>query len=132
MLNNVVLMGRLCAEPEIKYTQSNKAVLSVNIAVDRDYSSNGERKADFIPIVAWEKTAEFIGKYFSKGSMIAVQGRIETRSYEDKNGQKRTVAEVRVDKVSFCGEKKETATPEPTKAAAPVSYDIADDDELPF
>ena len=132
MLNNVVLMGRLCAEPEIKYTQSNKAVLSVNIAVDRDYSSNGERKTDFIPIVAWEKAAEFIGKYFTKGSMIAVQGRIETRSYEDKNGQKRTVTEVRVDKVSFCGEKKETATPEPTKAPAPVSYDIADDDELPF
>ena len=89
MINNVTLMGRLTADAELKSTTSGKYVTSFSIAVDRDFTQNGERQADFINIVAWGKTAEFITKYFSKGDMIAVRGSIQTRQYE-KDGNKRT------------------------------------------
>lgn len=131
MLNNVTLMGRLVADPEIRTTSSGKSVANFRIAVDRAYSKDGNRQADFITIVAWEKTAEFIGKHFSKGSMIAIQGKIQTRSYEDSNGNKRTAFEVKADEVSFCGGKNESASA-PT-ASAPDFEEIPDDDsELPF
>lgn len=127
MINNVILMGRLTADAELKSTTTDKYVTSFSIAVERDYSQNGERQADFINLVAWGKTAEFITKYFSKGDMIAVRGSIQTRQYE-KDGIKRTATEVLVDKASFCGGKTE-------KKAEPETFvnDVDDADlELPF
>jgi single-strand DNA-binding protein len=128
MLNNVILMGRMTADAELKSTQGGKYVTSFTMAVERDFKQNGERQTDFINIVAWGKTAEFISNYFSKGDMIAVSGSIQTRNYEDKNGNKRTATEVLVDKASFCGGKAEK---KPEKADEFVP--IADDDlDLPF
>lgn len=109
MINVAVLMGRLVADPELRRTQSDLPVCSFRIAVDRNYSSKtGERQADFIDIVAWRSTAEFVCKYFTKGQMIAVNGSIQTRSYEDKQGNKRTAVEVVAENVSFCGSKRES------------------------
>lgn len=106
MLNVVALMGRLVYEPELKTTQNGTSVCSFSIAVDRTYTPKGEeRKADFIDIVAWRQTAEFICKYFQKGSMIAIDGSIQTRSYQDKQGSSRTKVEVLANNVSFCGSK---------------------------
>lgn len=111
MINNVVLMGRLTAVPELKTTQSGISTIRFGVAVERRYNKQGEEKqTDFIDCVAWRQTAEFISKYFNKGSMIAVVGSIQTRSYEDKNGNKRKAVEVQVDNVSFCGSKGETGT----------------------
>lgn len=106
MLNIVALMGRLTHTPELKTTQNGTSVCSFSIAVDRTYTPKGEeRKADFIDIVAWRQTAEFICKYFQKGSMIAIDGSIQTRSYQDKQGSNRTKVEVLANNVSFCGAK---------------------------
>lgn len=111
MINNVVLMGRLTAAPELKTTQSGISTVRFSIAVERRYNKQGEEKqTDFIDCVAWRQTAEFVSKYFNKGSMIAVIGSIQTRNYEDKNGNKRKAVEVQVDNVSFCGSKSETGT----------------------
>ena len=106
MINCAVIMGRLVAAPELRTTTSGKSVTSFCVAVDRSYVRQGEeRQTDFINVVAWRQTAEFITRYFHKGSMIAVQGSIQTRSYEDKNGNKRTAVEVLAGNVSFCGSK---------------------------
>lgn len=116
MLNSCVLMGRLTADPELRTTQTGKSVASFSLAVDRDFQQNGEKQADFISVVAWGKTAEFIDKYFCKGRMIAVVGRIQTRTYTDKDGNKRKAVEVAAEKVSFTGEPKKaenTAEKEP-------------------
>ena len=111
MINNVVLMGRLTAVPELKTTQSGISTVRFSVAVERRYNKQGEeRQTDFIDCVAWRQTAEFVSKYFNKGSMIAVIGSIQTRNYEDKNGNKRKAVEVQVDNVSFCGSKSETGT----------------------
>lgn len=121
-------MGRLCAEPEIKTTQSGVAVLSFTIAVDRNYTPQGqERQADFIDCVAWRGTAEFINRYFHKGSMIAIEGSIQTRNYTDKDEKQRKAVEVVVSQASFCGGKENgtQATSEPKNASLDVS---ADDD----
>ena len=105
-MNNVVLMGRLTADPELKQTPSGVFVTTFTVAVNRSYVKQGEeRQADFISCVAWRGTAEFITKYFLKGQMIAVQGSIQTRSYEDKQGNKRKAVEVVVEKGYFCGNK---------------------------
>lgn len=147
MLNSVILMGRLTADPELKTTSSNLSVLSFSVAVDRNYQAQGqERQADFINCVAWRQNAEFISRYFRKGQMIAIQGSIQTRSYEDRNGNKRTAVEVVVDRASFCGSKSETgaasANAYQAPAAQPASYqnsgseDFSDiaavEDDLPF
>lgn len=106
MLNVICLQGRLVHEPSIKQTNSGAAVTSFTIAVERNRAGqDGQRSADFIDIVAWRQTAEFVCKYFTKGSMIAVNGRLETRNYEDKNGNKRKVVEVIADNVHFAGAK---------------------------
>ena len=106
MLNVVVLTGRLVADPELKTTQSGNSVCTFRVAVDSSYAPQGEeRKADFITVTAWRKTAEFVSKYFQKGSMISVQGRLETRQYQDKNGNNRTATEVLAAEVGFCGPK---------------------------
>lgn len=109
-LNVVALMGRLVAEPELRHTTSGVATCTFRIAADRSYSKDGERKADFIDIVTWRQTAEFVCKYFHKGSMIAVKGSIQTRNYEDKNGNKRTAFEVVAEGVHFAGGKDDGAT----------------------
>ena len=110
MLNNVTLMGRLVADPELKTTQNGTSVASFRLAVERNYAPQGqERQADFLPCVAWRQTAEFIGKYFTKGRMIAVEGSLQSRNYEDKNGQKRTAYEVIVDQAYFADSKPASA-----------------------
>ena len=145
MLNCVTLMGRLTADPEVRTTTTGKSVCTFSIAVDRSFARAGEqRQTDFINIVAWESQANFISRYFGKGSMIAIQGSIQTRSYEDKNGNKRTAFEVIAREVSFCGSKSESGTsgaPSTTAPAAAPSFSnggiddfaaMADDDDLPF
>ncbi len=146
MLNTVILMGRLTADPELRTTSNNLSVLSFSVAVDRSYQAQGqERQADFINCVAWRQNADFISKYFRKGQMIAIEGSIQTRSYEDKNGNKRTAFEVIVNRASFCGSKSEsgaTGDRYSAPAAQPASFqnnavddfsgvDAAEDD-LPF
>ena len=146
MLNCIVLMGRLVADPELRTTTTGKSVCSFRVAVDRGYVKAGEqRQADFIPVVAWEGTANFVSRYFSKGSMIAVQGQLQSRQYEDNTGAKRTAYEVIARDVSFCGSKAETgsgnaayaapaAAPAPAfQSAAPGDFEeITDDEDLPF
>ena len=144
MINNVVLMGRLVATPELRSTGTGVSVASFTIAVERAYAKAGEqRQADFIDCVAWRQTAEFITRYFQKGSMIAVTGNIQTRNYQDKHGNKRKAVEVVVDNASFCGSKAESGTtggytapaaPAPSFASASESdfEEITEDDDLPF
>lgn len=106
MLNVVAIMGRLVADPELRSTQSGVSVCSFRIACDRNYAPQGQqRQADFIDIVAWRQTAEFVCKYFQKGSMIAIDGSLQTRQYTDKNGNNRTAVEVLANNVSFTGSK---------------------------
>ena len=109
MLNHITLMGRLVRDPELRRTGSGIAVASFRIAVDRDFApkDGGERKADFIDCVAWRQTGEFISKYFTKGRMIVVDGRLEMRDWTDKDGNKRTSAEVVVDNAYFGDSKRD-------------------------
>ena len=109
MLNVAVLMGRLVADPELKHTPNDVPVTSFTIAVNRKFTKSGEeRQADFIDIVAWRSTAEFISKYFKKGQMISIEGSIQTRSYQDKEGNKRKAFEVVANNVYFTESKKST------------------------
>lgn len=125
-INRVVLMGRLTKDPELKTTSGGISVTSFSIAVDRNYVKQGEeRKADFFDVVAWRSTAEFIARYFNKGDMIAVEGQLQTRTYEANDGSTRKVVEVNIDNASFTGSKKSEVN-EP-KNGAPVL-----DDDLPF
>ena len=128
MLNHSVVMGRLVRDPEIRRTNSGKAVCSFTIACDKPGKDNG---ASFIDCVAWEKTADFIGNYFIKGSAIIVEGRLESRQYETKDNQKRTVTEVVVSQAHFCEKKKDD---EPTKSNVTVNFGLLDGDDsaLPF
>lgn len=130
MLNHITLAGRLTADPELRRTQSGITVASFNLAVDQDYKSqNGDRGVDFIPVVAWRNTAEFAEKYFEKGQMAIVSGRLTTRRYEDKNGNKRTAYEVVASNIYFAGSKAKADTD-----AAPQQFDefVDDDSDLPF
>ncbi|MBR3768674.1 MAG: single-stranded DNA-binding protein [Clostridia bacterium] len=141
MLNSIIVMGRLTADPELRTTGSGLSVTSFTVAVDRGYARTGEeRKTDFIPVVAWRSTADFVTKYFRKGSMIAVQGSLQTRNYEDKSGNKRVAFEIIADQVSFCGSKAESGT-YGNEANNVSSYNnssvddfstVVDDDDLPF
>ena len=132
-LNHNVIMGRLARDPELRRTATGKSVVSFTVACDKPGKDSG---ADFIPCVAWEKTADFINQYFTKGSPIAVEGRLESRQYENKEGKKQTVLEVKVSQAHFCG-KKEEKTDEYTgfvKNAPAPQYSILDgnDEALPF
>ena len=121
MLNCAIIMGRLTADPELRTTGNGISVTSFSVAVDRNYQRQGqERQTDFINVVAWRQTAEFVSRYFRKGQMIAVQGSIQTRNYEDRNGNKRTAVEIVADNVSFCGSKEQGETPK-TSYSAPQS-----------
>lgn len=103
MLNHIVIMGRLTRDPELRYTQSQTPVASFTLAVDRDYGSRdgGEKQTDFIDCVAWRQTAEFVSKYFQKGSMAVVSGRLQIRDWTDREGGKRRSAEINVDNIYF-------------------------------
>ena len=106
-MNKAILIGRLTRDPELRYTSSNRAVCQFTVAIDRPFTNqaSGQREADFINVVAWDKTGENVGKYMTKGRLIAVEGRIQTRSYDDNNGQKRYVTEVVADNVEFLSSK---------------------------
>ncbi len=105
-MNKVVLIGRLTRDPELRYTQSGTAVTSFTLAVDRRFTNqSGEREADFINCVAWQKTAEFVANYFKKGKLMALEGRIQVRSYETNEGQRRWVTEVVAEQIEFVGPK---------------------------
>ncbi len=139
MLNVVALMGRLTADPELRATPAGVSVTSFTIAVERSFVKQGEqRQADFIDIVAWRSTAEFVCKYFQKGSLIAVDGSIQTRRYQDKEGHNRTAFEVVVDNAHFAGSKEKAENPAQSTYSAldQPSYDdfatIDDAEDLPF
>ena len=151
MLNSVIMMGRLTAEPELRHTASNIPVTSFTIAVDRSFAKAGtERQTDFFDVVAWNKQAEFVSRYFHKGQLVAVQGRMETRSYEDKNGVKRKAYEIVAESLHFAESKRDSqnnagGTPAPrfdetsqmppafsNSGAGDFAEISGDDDDLPF
>ena len=124
MINRVVLMGRLVADPELKTTGSGVSVTSFRIAVDRSYVKQGaERQADFFDIVAWRGTAEFVCKHFNKGSLVAIDGQLQSRQYQTKDGQSRTAIEVVADNVSFTGERRDDPQPAYQQPAQPAYQD---------
>lgn len=135
MLNVAVLMGRLVADPELRHTANDLAVTTFTLAVDRSYVKSGvERQADFIDVVAWRSTADFVCKYFRKGQLVAVQGSIQTRSYTDRDGNKRKAFEVVADSVHFAESKRNNAA-EPQNDAPLPSDDFppdVSDEDLPF
>lgn len=128
MINKVILMGRLTADPELKQTQSGISCLKCTIAINRQYKSdNGERQADFINVVAWRQTAEFISKYFSKGKMIIVEGSLRNNNYTDQNGVKHYGIDVHADNVAF-GESKSSgdSTPGTTQTTQAANQPVED------
>ena len=129
-MNKVFLIGRLTRDPELRYTSSNIAVATFSIAVDRNFSNAaGEREADFINIVVWRKQAENVKNYMHKGSQVAIDGRIQTRSYDDTDGKKRYVTEVVADNVQFLDSKGSRDASVPTSAPEPTPYDFASQPE---
>lgn len=157
MLNKAILMGRLTRDPEIRYTQSNIPVASFSLAVDRGYSRNaaeGQQTVDFINIVAWRSTADFVSKWFHKGQLVAVTGRIQVRNWQDRDGNKRTTTEIVADECFFAESKRNDGAAAPAAAPMPAANDsfgggyqndftpaapgsdfeelIGDDGELPF
>ena len=131
-MNKVVLIGRLTRDPELRYTSgSNAAVCNFTIAVDRGFTGqSGDREADFIPIVVWNKQAENVKNYLNKGSQVAVEGRIQVRNYDDQNGQKRYVTEVIANNVEFLGSKNSSNnTSNDSNNVEPTPYDFGDNSE---
>lgn len=135
MINKAILMGRLVADPELKQTTSNIAVCKFTIAINRPFvpKDGGERQSDFVNIVVWRNTAEFVSRYFSKGKMIIVEGALRNNNYTDSNGVKHYTIEVHADNVSFGGDKKDDAAQKPkqqeTKADVP-DFDLSEFEEL--
>lgn len=130
MLNKVILMGRLTADPELRQTENGTAYIQFKVAVNRQYKKdNGEQQADFIPVTAWRKTAEFISKYFYKGQMIIVEGTLQNNDYTDQNGVKHYSMNVNAERVNFGGSKADnnsgqTANPQPVQQQSNTSEDI--------
>lgn len=123
MLNVVAIMGRLVADPELRTTPAGHSVCSFRIACDRSYVQQGqERQADFIDIVAWRQQADFVSKYFRKGSMIAVEGSLQTRQYQDKNGNNRIAVEVVANNISFAGAKRQDSQNVPSYEQQTASH----------
>lgn len=147
MLNHITVMGRLTKDPELRRTGSGVAVTSFTVAVDRDFKSNGETETDFIDCVAWRQTGEFVHQYFAKGRMAVVSGRLQIRTWTDKDGNKRKAAEIVADNVYFGDSKKESVagnfnqlSNDYANASAPASdysannFDMLEDEDsqLPF
>lgn len=123
MLNKIVLMGRLTRDPELRHTQSGNSVVSFTLACDRDYAAQGaEKETDFIDVVAWRNTAEFVDRYFAKGRMAVVSGRLQIRNWQDKEGNKRKTAEIVAESVYFGDSKRDVQS---DSAAAPASTEFA-------
>ena len=130
MLNKVIIMGRLTRDPEIRHTQNGTAVASLTLACDRDFKpKSGEKETDFIDVVVWGKTAEFAANYFTKGRMVIVEGRLQVRGWQDKDGNKRKSTEVVADRMYF-GDSKQDGK----KQTAPSDdfEEIEDDGDIPF
>ena len=144
MLNHITIMGRLVADPEMRTTPSGAAVTTMRLAVDRDFKNKqtGEKEADFITVVAWRQTAEFVSRYFTKGRMAVVEGRLQIRTYTDRDGNKRTAAEVVADNVYFGDSQKggDSANTSQAYQAPARGVDVSaggfqeldDDGDLPF
>ena len=144
MLNRIILMGRLTANPELKSTTTGKSVTSFSIAVERNYNRTGEeRKVDFFNIVCWNSTAEFVCRYFAKGNMIALEGKLQSRTYQANDGSTRYVTEIVTDTVSFTGERVQkannnikdsssTTSEQPPLPLQPDFENMPMDDDLPF
>ena len=131
MLNKCFLLGRMTKDPEIRRTNGGAAVTSFTLAVDRDFKTHGEKETDFIEVVAWRNTAEFVSKYFSKGRIAIVEGRLQIRDWTDKNGNKRRTAEVVADNVYF-GDSKRENKEEPEYKQDDLAEISEEDGELPF
>ena len=132
-LNRVLLIGNLTRPPELRYTPGGTAVADIRLAVNRNYTTQGGEKRDevcFLTIVVWGKQAESCGEYLDKGSQIFVEGRLQTRDWEDKDGHKRSVTEVVAERVQFMGRTK--GAPSPAPAAAPFADEAPADDDVPF
>lgn len=152
MLNVVAIVGRLVADPELRTTTQGNSVCSFRIACDRSYVQQGqERQADFIDVIAWRRQADFVSKYFQRGSLIAVEGSLQTRNYKDKQGNNRTAVEVVANNISFAGAKRQDAQSAPSYEQQAISHVqqakaqsgfaqgsaddfavISDNDDLPF
>lgn len=137
MLNHIICMGRLVRDPELRKTASDISVVSFTIAVDRDYKNGDEKVADFIPVTAWRGTADFISRNFSKGRMICVDGSLQTRNYEDKDGKKRTAFEIAAQNVYFADSKKNDGTAQAGQSYSAPSGGFSEVDpeqegDLPF
>ncbi len=142
MLNKIVIMGRLVRDPEKRITQSGVSVCNFTLAVDRDYTNGDQKETDFIDCVAWRNSGDFVAKYFSKGRMAVVAGRLQIRKYTDKEGNNRTAAEIVADNVYFGDSKKDVqaatvsgeAPTAPSPAPAPSAFAALEgpDDEIPF
>ena len=130
MLNKIIIMGRLTRDPEMRHTQTGTAVASLTLACDRDFKpQNGEKETDFVDVVVWGKTAEFAANYFTKGRMAIVEGRLQVRNWQDKDGNKRKTTEVVADRMYF-GDSKQEGKKQP--APADDFCKIEDDGDLPF
>lgn len=137
MLNHVVVMGRLVADPELRTTPSGVSVCNIRLACDRDYKdkATGERETDWLNVTAWRGTADYINQYFTKGRMIVVSGRLQTRNYTDKDGNKRTATDIVAENAYFADSKRDSAA-----QADPLAQlsefqeykELADDEDLPF
>lgn len=138
MVNNVVIMGRLVRDPELRQLDNGTSVTSFSVAVDRNYvdKTTNERQADFLNVVAWRQTAEFVCKYFHQGDMIALEGSLQSRKYTDKDGNNRIAIEIVASNISFCGGKNggnaNTATTNDAPATMVANAPSEDNDELPF
>jgi len=131
MLNHIVIMGRLTHDPELRRTASSTPVTSFSLAVERDFkNADGTKETDFIDVVAWRGTAEFAAKYFTKGRMVAVDGRLQTRKWTDKDGNKRTATEINADHLYFADSKREDASE--GKTAQTFEEVMEEDGDLPF
>lgn len=129
MLNTVILMGRLTRDPELKQTPQGISVAQFSLAVDRNYSKSEEKQTDFINITAWRSTADFVAKYFTKGQLVAIRGRLQTRQWQDQGGQKRYATDVVADEVFFAESKGTATKPE---AQAEIEGFTVSNENLPF
>lgn len=138
MLNHVVIMGRMVRDPELRQLDNGTSVTSFSVAVDRNYvdKTTNERQADFLNVVAWRQTADFVCKYFHQGDMIALEGSLQSRKYTDKDGNNRIAIEIVASNISFCGGKNggnaNTATTNDAQATMVANTPSEDNDELPF
>ena len=130
-MNRLIIKGRLTRDPEVKTTQTGKEVCNFSVAVDRRFKRDGEPTADFFRVQVWEKTAEFVGKYFRKGQEILCEGRIESSEYTDKDGVKRTMWTLTADNVEFCGSKSDNVAASAGQGV-PAATTTAADNDYPF